>query len=112
MLIENIYFNSKTKIPFFLPLFFLIVLILQISLGAFVSGLDAGQIYQTWPLMGQNYFPNDSLVSDLFSLKLFETPSLVQFLHRNVAYIMMALFSLILFIIFEFLFTMKLFIEK
>ena len=95
------YFNSKTKIPFFLPLFFLIVLILQISLGAFVSGLDAGQIYQTWPLMGQNYFPNDSLVSDLFSLKLFETPSLVQFLHRNVAYIMMALFSLILFIIFN-----------
>ena len=71
------------------------------SVSAFVSGLDAGQIYQTWPLMGQNYFPNDSLVSDLFSLKLFETPSLVQFLHRNVAYIMMALFSLILFIIFN-----------
>ena len=28
-------------------------------MGAFVSGLDAGKIYQTWPLMGNNYFPDD-----------------------------------------------------
>ena len=40
--------------------FTLIVLIFfQIVFGAFVSGLDAGTIYQTWPLMGQSYFPND-----------------------------------------------------
>jgi cytochrome c oxidase assembly protein subunit 15 len=94
-------FDSRIKISFFLPSIFLIVLILQISLGAFVSGLDAGQIYRTWPLMNQSYFPDDSLFGDLFSLKLFETPSLVQFVHRNVAYIMMALFLFILFIIFN-----------
>ena len=36
----------------------MIFIILQISLGALVSGLDAGQIYQTWPLMNEKIFPN------------------------------------------------------
>ena len=94
-------FDSNIKISFYLPVIFLIILILQISLGAFVSGLDAGQIYRTWPLMNQGYFPNDSIFSDLFSLKVFETPSLVQFIHRNVAYIMLVLFLVILFIVFK-----------
>ena len=54
--------NEKSK-PFFnfsiknTPYIILILLIyLQVILGAFVSGLDAGSIYQTWPLMGNNYF--------------------------------------------------------
>ena len=94
-------FDSNIKISFYLPVIFLIILILQISLGAFVSGLDAGQIYRTWPLMNQGYFPNDSIFSDLFSLKVFETPSLVQFIHRNVAYIMLVFFLVILFIVFK-----------
>ena len=94
-------FESNVKISFYLPVIFLIILILQISLGAFVSGLDAGQIYQSWPLMNQNYFPDDSMFSDLFSLKVFETPSLAQFIHRNVAYIMLLFFLVILFIVFK-----------
>ena len=94
-------FESNVKISFYLPVIFLIILILQISLGAFVSGLDAGQIYQSWPLMNQNYFPDDSMFNDLFSLKVFETPSLAQFLHRNVAYIMLLFFLVILFIVFN-----------
>ena len=28
-------------------------------MGAFVSGLDAGSIYQTWPLMNNSYVPDD-----------------------------------------------------
>jgi cytochrome c oxidase assembly protein subunit 15 len=94
-------FESNIKISFYLPTIFLIILILQISLGAFVSGLDAGQIYQTWPLMNQSYFPDDSIFTDLFSLKIFETPSLVQFIHRNLAYIMFLFFLVILFIVFK-----------
>ena len=94
-------FESKIKISFYLPIIFLIILILQISLGAFVSGLDAGQIYQSWPLMNQSYFPDDSMFTDLFSLKVFETPSLAQFIHRNVAYIMLVFFLVILFIVFK-----------
>ena len=94
-------FESNIKIFFYLPVIFLIILILQISLGAFVSGLDAGQIYQSWPLMNQSYFPDDSIFSDLLSLKVFETPSLIQFIHRNIAYVMLFLMLVILFIVFK-----------
>ena len=89
------------SLPMYLPLIFLLLLILQISIGAFVSGLNAGQIYQTWPLMNQNYFPDDSKIRDLFSMKAFETPSIVQFLHRNIAYFIILLFSFIATIIYR-----------
>ena len=53
-------------------------------LGAFVSGLDAGKIYQTWPTMNGKYFPNDIKPYNLLD---FNNPSTVQFFHRNIAYI-------------------------
>ena len=64
--------------------FLLVLLFAQIILGAFVSGLDAGKIYQTWPLMNGDFFPNDILYDSFFK---FNEPSFVQFLHRNVAYL-------------------------
>jgi len=64
--------------------FLLTLLFLQIVLGAFVSGLDAGKIYQTWPMMNGNYFPNDVTP---YSLLDFSNPSIVQFFHRNIAYL-------------------------
>ena len=64
--------SDNKKIPNFLPVLFLTALILQISVGAFVSGLDAAQIYQSWPLMNERYFPDDSNISDLFSMAAFE----------------------------------------
>jgi cytochrome c oxidase assembly protein subunit 15 len=75
---------SSNNLPI---LIFILLIFIQIILGAFVSGLDAGQIYQTWPLMGNNYFPNDlsiKKISDMFEL---DTHSLVQFYHRNLAYL-------------------------
>jgi len=89
------------KLPYFLPNIFLICILLQISLGALVSGLDAGKIYQTWPMMGENYFPNDSSLDQLFFLNSFDSPSIVQFIHRNVAYLIFFLFLFIAFIIFK-----------
>ena len=47
-------------------------------MGALVSGLDAGKIYQTWPMMGSNYFPNDFNFKDLSSTLEFNNHSLVQ----------------------------------
>jgi len=88
------------KLPAYLPFFFIFCLLVQICIGAFVSGLDAGQIYRSWPLMDQSYFPNDSNVKDLFSIKAFETPSIVQFIHRNVAYFIILLFSFITIIVY------------
>ena len=78
------FFNfSKNYLPY---QFLLVIIFLQIILGAFVSGLDAGMIYQTWPLMGDTYFPNDLLSKNLTDYFNFNNHSLVQFYHRNLAY--------------------------
>jgi len=77
------------------------MIFLQIIIGAFVSGLDAGQVYQSWPLMNKSYFPDDSNLKDLFSLNSFNTPSLVQFIHRNLAYIIILIFVITATIIFK-----------
>ncbi len=87
----------KKKVSFLLPNIFFILLIIQISIGALVSGLDGGQVYTTWPLMNDSFFPDDSSFNEIFSLKSFEKVSLVQFIHRNLAYLIFILF-LIMFI--------------
>lgn len=70
-----------------LPYQFLIFIIfVQIILGAFVSGLDAGKIYQSWPLMGSTYFPDDTEINNFKNFFNFNNQSLVQFYHRNLAY--------------------------
>ena len=97
---QQIAIHNK-KLPFYLPIFFTISILAQITIGAFVSGLDAGQIYQSWPLMNQSYFPNDSNLKDLFSTKAFEMPSIVQFIHRNLAYFIILLFGFIVAIIYR-----------
>ena len=94
-------FIRNRKLPSYLLIFFTFCILVQISIGAFVSGLDAGQIYQSWPLMNHGYFPDDSSPKDLFSMKAFDTPSIVQFVHRNVAYFIILLFSFIAIIIFR-----------
>ena len=48
--------------------------------------MDAGLIYNTWPLMGNTYFPNDNKFLNLLNISTLSDPSLVQFLHRNIAY--------------------------
>jgi len=97
---QRIFVQNK-KLPSYLPILFLLCLLIQISVGGFVSGLDAGQIYQSWPLMNHSYFPDDSNLKDLFSIKAFETPSIVQFIHRNIAYFIILLFSFIATIIYR-----------
>ena len=87
--------NKVKRLSSYLPILFISCVLIQICVGAFVSGLDAGQIYKTWPLMNQSYFPDDSNVKDLFSLRALETPSIVQFIHRNIAYLIILLFCFI-----------------
>ncbi len=71
--------------------YFLIILLLgQIILGAFVSGLDAGRIYQTWPLMDKTYFPSDTEINFFKDYLDFDNQGLVQFYHRNAAYLIIA----------------------
>ena len=85
----NYYSNEKKKFfqlnsDFLLIKILIFLIFIQIIIGALVSGLDAGKIYQTWPLMNGNYFPDDYSFNDLINLN---NPSFVQFVHRNIAYL-------------------------
>ena len=93
--------NEKQNqfIKYNLPSIFLFTIFLQIIVGAFVSGMDAGKIYNTWPLMGNNYFPDDNSFFNLFNLNALSDPSLVQFLHRNLAYLILLIFFIILYFV-------------
>ncbi len=93
--------NNTRRISVFLPLIFLILVFTQIVVGAFVSGMDAGKIYNSWPLMGNTYFPNDNDFKDLFKLSAFSDPSLVQFIHRNLAYLIMFFYFFIFYKIYK-----------
>ena len=75
------------KMSSIIPFLFLILVFTQIVIGAFVSGMDAGKIYNSWPFMGSSYFPDDNDLINLFKLSAFSDPSLVQFMHRNLAYV-------------------------
>jgi len=92
---------SKKSLNKFVPLIFLLLIFSQIIIGAFVSGMDAGKIYNSWPLMDNSYFPNDSNFNDLFSLKAFSDPSLVQFMHRNLAYFIVGFYLFMLFDVYK-----------
>ena len=89
---KNFFFNKTDTISIKI---LIILAFLQIVLGAFVSGLDAGKIYQTWPLMNNSFFPNDINFKDYKEFLDFEDRSVVQFIQRNVAYI---IFFLIIYI--------------
>ena len=91
MLIIN---KNKSNYSFF---FFIFNFYSNSSIGAFVSGMDAGKIYNSWPLMGNSYFPDDNKFINLFRLSAFSDPSLVQFIHRNLAYLI-GIFYLFIFI--------------
>ena len=81
---KHFFVNNKSNYIFY---FLFILIFTQIIIGAFVSGLDAGKIYQNWPLMGNSYFPDDLNIKKMNELFLFDNHSLVQFYHRNIAYL-------------------------
>jgi cytochrome c oxidase assembly protein subunit 15 len=70
----------------------LLLVLIQIYLGALVAGLQAGLIFNTWPLIDGTFIPP---LRDLFSINplwrnVFESRLLVQFDHRMVAYLLTA----------------------
>ena len=109
--LKNLNF-SKNGLNKLIPIIFLLFIFSQISIGAFVSGMDAGKIYNSWPLMGTSYFPDDSKFIDLFSVSSFSNPSLVQFMHRNLAYFILGFYLFILMQVYKNRITSYFFIIK
>jgi cytochrome c oxidase assembly protein subunit 15 len=65
--------------------------LLQIFLGGLVAGLDAGWVYNTWPLMEGRLIPDGLLFLSPWWINAFENHMTVQFIHRVGAYGLLAL---------------------
>ena len=75
------------KIPNRILNIFLILIVIQIIFGAFLAGLDGGLLYNTWPDMNGFVIPTDVSFKDLFALDSTNNPSVIQFYHRKIAYV-------------------------
>lgn len=70
----------------------MILLLIQIIWGAFVAGLDAGWIHNTWPLMNEGKLIHETVYIEQEPLwkNFVEGKSGVQFVHRYLAYAVVA----------------------
>jgi cytochrome c oxidase assembly protein subunit 15 len=86
--------------PWIITLF--IVLIIQIVYGAFTAGFvelssenkplfRPGQIFNTWPKMGENWIAEQVWIKNSFLQNIFENAAGIQFMHRTIAFIVVAL---------------------
>ncbi len=68
------------------------VLLIQIIWGAFVAGLDAGWIHNHWPLMNEGKLIHETVYTEQVPLwrNFVEGKSGVQFVHRYMAYVVVA----------------------
>lgn len=61
----------------------LAALAIQILLGAFTAGLDAGYAFSSWPKMGDTWFPGGGWQNSWsLAANLADNPVVVQFIHR------------------------------
>lgn len=72
------------------------ILLVQIVFGAFVAGLDAGLVYNSFPLMGDSFIPHEVSELTLFTYS-FSEPVFIQFMHRILAYILFIVITIFCF---------------
>jgi heme a synthase len=84
--------NLRKIVGWFIGLVFF-----QIIYGAFVAGLKAGLYYTTFPKMGSQWVPSEFgvILKEEGAISLMESPGLVQFVHRIVAFIIVILLGVI-----------------
>ncbi|WP_432411384.1 COX15/CtaA family protein [Rasiella sp. SM2506] len=73
------------------------ILVIQIIWGAFVAGLDAGWIHNHWPLMSDGKLIHETVTIEQNPVwkNFVEGKSGVQFVHRYLAYVVVAIIGLI-----------------
>lgn len=89
--------KSASKTALWLSIAVFILLLVQITYGAFVAGLHAGHIFNTWPKMGDEWIA--SSVGATFESEglssIFNSLATVQFIHRALALIVCCLLFVI-----------------
>ncbi len=75
----------------------MVILLLQIIWGAFVAGLDAGLIHNTWPLMNEGKVIHETVYIEQQPVwrNFIEGKSGVQFVHRYLAWFVVGIIGLI-----------------
>ncbi len=91
--------NSRAAVPSSIRNFAMLLaglVLVQVVLGAFVAGLKAGLVYNTWPDMNGQFVPADYWLDNRGLLSVFESHAAAQFNHRMSAYLvgLAALFQL------------------
>ncbi len=68
-----------------------VLLIIQIIYGGFVAGLKAGLLHNHWPFMNEGKFMHETVyILEPYYKNLIENPSGIQFIHRTLAYLVVA----------------------
>lgn len=81
-----------------LSIVFVGLVFVQILLGGFVAGLDAGIGFNTWPLMDGAIIPSGLFAGGPFWVSAFEHNMTVQFNHRMVAYLVVVMAGVLAFV--------------
>jgi cytochrome c oxidase assembly protein subunit 15 len=81
--------EAKSKLPI-LAAWTLSLLGLQLLFGAYVAGLDAGYAFNSWPRMGDEWFPAGTPMLQPFIVNFADNPIVVQFVHRWLAFVVAA----------------------
>jgi len=79
--------NKKKRIVqsknfFFLNILLIFLVLITVFSGAMVAGLNAGLVYNTFPLMGEKFIPDEIFDLKPIYLNFLENPVTVQFDHR------------------------------
>ncbi len=69
----------------------LVLILVMITSGGFVAGTHAGQIYNTFPKMGEFWVPDQINALIPAWRNIFENQITIQFVHRSLAFIIMIL---------------------
>ena len=92
--LELIYENEeKVDVPYLRKWLFTLfgISILQIIYGAFVAGLNAGFIFNTWPLMGDKWIADSVTTMKPLWNNFINGMGGVQFIHRYLAYVVVGI---------------------
>lgn len=69
----------------------LVSVFVQILYGGLVAGLKAGKVFNTFPKMHGSWFPAGAFTESPIWINYFSNPGLVQFMHRSLAWFIVAL---------------------
>jgi heme a synthase len=87
--VQDVRYNVRTKRPAHSALhwyyWWMGAVVVQLILGAFMAGLKAGLMYNTYPTMNGQWVPDGLFSMYPFYLNFFENITMIQFLHRTLA---------------------------